>query len=91
MNAYTKSIEKRKWLWEPNNDDKKSILIEKYMANRLKKETLFGCSNLTRRSPESFICLGTVLSSFLAERVRSLTRFVNEGIKKSGKRYILTA
>ena len=26
------------------------------MANRLKKATLFGCSNLTRRSPESF-CL----------------------------------
>ena len=24
------------------------------MANRLKKETLFGCSNRTRRSPESF-------------------------------------
>ena len=56
-----------------------------------KEGTLFGCSNLTRRSPESFICLGTVLSRSLTERVRSRTRFVNEEIKKTGKKYILTA
>ena len=68
-----KSIEKREWLWEASNDDKESISIEKYMANRLKKATLFGCSKLTRRSPESFFCLSMVLSRFLAERVRSLT------------------
>ena len=67
-----KSIERRKRLWEASNDDKESISIEKYMANRLKKETLFGYSNLTRRSPESFICLGTVLSRFSVEQARSL-------------------
>ena len=50
--------------------------------NRLKKETLFGCSNPTRRSPESSICLGKVLLKFLAEWVKSFTWFASEEIKK---------
>ena len=73
MNAYMKYIEKREGLCEASNDDKESISIEKYTAKRLKKETLFGCSNHRKRNPESFNCLGMVLSRFSAEREWSRT------------------
>ena len=68
-----KSIERRERRWEANKDDKESILIENYMANRLNKETLFGYLSLTMRSPENFICLDTVFSRFSVEQAKSLT------------------
>ena len=52
------------------------------MANRFKKETLFGCSNHTKRNPESSVCLGRALLRFVAERVRLLTCFVIDEVKK---------
>ena len=55
---------------EPNKDDRDNTLIEKYMANRLRKETLFGCSNHIKRGPGNFTCLGMLLLRFLVERVK---------------------
>ena len=74
---------------EPNKDDEETISIKKYFANRLKKETQFGCCDITGQNPESSFRLWTVLLRFWAERVRSSTWLARAEIKNA-KKCILT-